>query len=77
MKHKLAINVYYLNHQPIIEVYIVSNRETKATENAAIHLTLMAIFADFGHNGFVNFLVSSSGEYAAKTFSGRTTKSPV
>jgi hypothetical protein len=42
-----------------------------------MHLTLMAIFADFGYNGFVNILVPSSGEYAAKTFSGKIIKSPV
>jgi hypothetical protein len=77
MKHKLAINVYYVNHQPVVKVHIVPDCETEATGGAAMHLTLMAIFADFGHNGFVNILVPSSGEYAAKTFSGRMTKSPV
>jgi hypothetical protein len=42
-----------------------------------MYLILVAIFADFGHNEFVNIFVPSSGEYAAKTFSGRMTKSPV
>jgi hypothetical protein len=77
MKHKLAINIYYVNHQPVVKVHIVPNRETKAIESAAMYLTLMAIFADFGYNGFVNIFVPSSGEYAAKTFSGRITKSLV
>jgi hypothetical protein len=77
MKHRFAINVHYVNHQPIVEVHIVPDRKTEAIEGAAMHLTLMAIFADFGYNEFVNIFVSSSGEYAAKTFSGRMTKSLV
>jgi hypothetical protein len=77
VKNGLAIDIHHINHQPIIEVHIIPNRETESARGATVELTLMAVFVNFGDNRFIDVIVACPIKDFVQAVSSRVAESPV
>jgi hypothetical protein len=77
VKDGLAIDIYYINHQPIIEIHIIPDRETESAKGAIVELTLMVVFVDFGDNRFIDIIVACPIKDFIQAVSSRMAESPV
>jgi hypothetical protein len=72
-----AIDIYYINHQPIVEVHIIPDRETESARGATVELILVAVFVDFGDNRFIDIIVVCPIKDFVQAVSSRVAESPV
>jgi hypothetical protein len=60
MKNRAFGDIYDIHDKAIIEISIIANYEPKTAKSAAVDLILMAVFVNFGDNGFFNIIIAGS-----------------
>jgi hypothetical protein len=60
MKNRAFSDIHNIHDKAVIKISIIADREPKTAENAAVNLTLMVIFVNFGNNGFFNIIITGS-----------------
>jgi hypothetical protein len=60
MKDRAFGDIHNIHDKTVIKISIIADREPKTAESAAVDLTLMTVFVNFGDNGFLNIIIAGS-----------------
>jgi hypothetical protein len=60
MKNRAFGDIYDIHDKAVIKISIIADRESKTAGSAAVDLTLMVVFVNFGNNGFLNIIIAGS-----------------